>query len=123
MKGRPRQNLSDVNVIASGYKCSASERWRLTRHLNKDELTYRRDSSGGMITDSGKGHSGARLVLYVHRNGFQGKNRLLIALIMPSVTTPVQQLFEELCPLYLKTYSSKFFAILHTRIILNHSGL
>lgn len=42
---------------------------------------------------------------------------------MPFITTPVQQLCQELCSLYLKTYSSKFFAILNTRIILNHSGL
>lgn len=44
--------------------------WQLTCHLNKDELNYRYNSSGGIITNNGKGHSGARLVLYVHRKWF-----------------------------------------------------
>lgn len=39
------------------------------------------------------------------------------ALIIRPVTTPVQQLFEELCSLYLETYACKF-AILNTRTIL-----
>lgn len=36
---------------------------QLIWHLNKDEFNYRHSSSGGIIIDNGKGHSGARLVL------------------------------------------------------------
>lgn len=58
-----RLNLSDVRM-ESGYKCNnTSGTTAVNLALNKNEFNYRHSSSGGIIIDNGKDHSGDRLVL------------------------------------------------------------
>lgn len=57
-----RWNLSGINIIGSGYKCNTLGTLAV-KLAYKDELNFRHNSSEGIITDNGKGHSGARLIL------------------------------------------------------------
>lgn len=93
-----RWNLSEVNIIGSGYICNTIRDYGSKLGIwIKMNLTIDTNHLGALPQDNGNGHLGARLVLYVHRNWFQGKNYLSVStLITLSITTLVQQLFKEL---------------------------